>query len=157
MAEASPMKNRSGLDWPLLVRRGLALVVGGVFVYAGALKALDPLSFASDISNYRILSWPIAVRLAFYMPWLEMLCGLALIFHRLFSGAVVLTSGLMLVFLAGTVAAKARGINVTCGCFGSATSNLGFTWHLVLDLVLLGILVFLWWTPERGVSPAAQG
>jgi len=31
------------------------LIVGGVFVYAGAIKALDPVQFAHDIDNYKIL------------------------------------------------------------------------------------------------------
>ncbi len=149
------MKNEAGWDWALLVRRGLAVVVGGVFLYAGAIKVIAPISFATDISNYQILSWPLAVRLAFYLPWLEVFCGLALIFHRLFAGAVVLTTGLMFVFLGASIVAKARGININCGCFGSGVSNLSFAWHLVLDFVLLGILVFLWWNHRRTLATAA--
>ena len=105
---------------PAIVRRILAFAVGAVFVYTGGLKLVDPVGFASDITNYQILPWPVAVRLAFYLPWLEVLCGLALIFHRLFEGALFLTGGLLLVFIAATVIAKARGIDVACGCFGSA-------------------------------------
>lgn len=147
MGKAPPMKNERGWVWPLFVRRALAVVAGAVFIYAGAVKLVDPLPFASDIANYQILSWPIAVRLAFYLPWLELLCGLALVFHRLFSGALFLTIGLMFVFIGATVAAKVRGIDAACGCFGSASGNLSFTWHLVLDLVLLAILVVLWLAP----------
>ena len=139
--------------WPAIVRRTLAVLAGAVFVYAGVLKLLDPLRFASDISNYQILPWSVAVRLAFYLPWLEVLCGLALIFQRLFAGALFLTSGLMLIFIGATVSAKARGINVACGCFGSASGNLSFSWHLVLDVCLLGVLVLLWFWPS--LSPSA--
>ncbi|MGI8890321.1 MAG: MauE/DoxX family redox-associated membrane protein [Chthoniobacterales bacterium] len=140
-------------DRMFFVRRALAVVVGGAFVYAGALKALNPLLFATDIGHYQMLTWPIAVRVAFYLPWLEIFCGLALIFHRLFFGALVVTIGLMIAFLIATVTAKARGIDITCGCFGSATGNLSFSWHLALDFVLLAILGFLWWKP-LSPSPA---
>ncbi|MBA3544770.1 MAG: DoxX family protein [Chthoniobacterales bacterium] len=143
---------RSGREWAWFVRRALALLVGATFVYAGALKIWDPLTFATDISNYQILPWPISVRIAFYLPWLEVLCGLALIFHRLLAGALFLTGGLMLVFIAAMVAARARGINIDCGCFGVASGNLSFTWHLVLDLALLAIVVLLWFWPRP--SPA---
>jgi hypothetical protein len=136
------------LAWPTIVRRTLAFAAGTVFVYAGGLKLLDPVGFASDISNYQILPWPVAVRLAFYLPWLEVLCGLALIFHRLFDGALFLTGGLMLLFIAATISAKARGIDVACGCFGSASTGLSFTWHLLLDIGLLGILIALWLWPR---------
>ncbi|MGB8340050.1 MAG: MauE/DoxX family redox-associated membrane protein [Chthoniobacterales bacterium] len=139
--------------WLVIVRRTFAVLAGAVFVYAGVLKLLDPLRFASDISNYQILPWSVAVRLAFYLPWLEVLCGLALIFQRLFTGALFLTSGLMLIFIGATVSAKARGIDVACGCFGSASGNLSFSWHLVLDVCLLGVLVLLWFWPS--LSPSA--
>src|ERR1700736_4813318 len=45
------------------------LLVGGLFVYAGVIKILDPVGFANDIDNYRILPWAFSVRLAFYLPW----------------------------------------------------------------------------------------
>jgi hypothetical protein len=138
-----------GARRPQFVRLALAVIIGGVFVYAGAVKLFDPLRFASDISNYHILPWSVAVRLAFYLPWLEVLCGLALIFQRLFNGAVLITGTLMFIFLGASVVAKARGINMSCGCFGSASGSLSFAWHLALDLVLLGVLVALWFWPKR--------
>ena len=139
--------------WPAIVRRTLAVLAGAVFVYAGGLKLLDPLRFASDIGNYQILPWSVAVRLAFYLPWLEVLCGLALIFHRLFTGALFLTAGLLLIFIGATISAKMRGIDVACGCFGSVSGNLSFSWHLVLDFGLLGVLALLWFWPA--LSPSA--
>lgn len=119
-------------------------VIGGVFIYAGAIKAWDPISFASDIENYHLVPWSIGVRTAFYLPWLEIVCGLALIFRRLYSGALVLVLVLMLVFIGASVAAKARGIDISCGCFGAASKNLSFNWHLVLDLAIVAALVALW-------------
>ncbi|MDQ3199405.1 MAG: hypothetical protein M3Q46_09525 [Verrucomicrobiota bacterium] len=131
-----------------IVRRILAVLVGALFVYAGVVKLLDPLHFATEIDNYHLVSWPIAVRLAFYLPWLELLAGLALILHRLFDGAVALTTALMLGFIGASIVAKARGIDVSCGCFGTLSDSLSFTWHLVLDFVLLAILLFLWFRPR---------
>ena len=137
------------LPWPLFVRRALAVLAGAVFVYAGFLKVRDPLQFASDLNNYHILPWSIGVRLAFYLPWLEILAGLALIFHRLAAGAMAITGALMLVFIGATVWTKVQGINVACGCFGVASSNLTFSWHLVLNGSILALLVLLWFTRER--------
>jgi len=117
--------------------RILAILIGALFVYAGALKAWDPVGFAGDIFNYHILPWRVGAPLAFYLPWLEIICGLALIFRRLFSGALVLVLGLMIVFIGATIAAKARGIDISCGCFGHVSDQLSFAWHLVLDLAIL--------------------
>jgi hypothetical protein len=46
-------------------------------------------------------------------------------------------------FIVATVAAKVRGLDITCGWFGHASKNWGFSTHLALDLVLLGAFLFL--------------
>jgi putative oxidoreductase len=119
------------------------LIVGGVFIYAGVIKALDPIRFASDIDNYKILPWAISVRLAFYLPWLEILCGLALIARRLYLGGLSILTVLASIFILATIAAKIRGLDITCGCFGHASKNWSFSAHIALDLSLLAALIVL--------------
>jgi putative oxidoreductase len=119
------------------------LIIGGVFIYAGVIKALDPIGFANDIDNYKILPWAIGVRLAFYLPWLEILCGLALIARRLYLGGLSILTALISVFIVATVVAKVRGLDITCGCFGHASKNWGFSTHLAVDLLLLSAVLFL--------------
>ncbi|HEV3147368.1 MAG TPA: MauE/DoxX family redox-associated membrane protein [Chthoniobacterales bacterium] len=123
--------------------RALDLIVGGIFVYAGAIKALDPVQFANDIDNYKALPWFISVRLAFYLPWLEMLCGLALIFRFLYRGGLSILSALTLVFLGATIAAEARGLDITCGCFGHASEHWSFPQHIAIDLSIFVALAAL--------------
>jgi hypothetical protein len=119
-------------------------LVGALFIYAGVLKALDPVRFAMDIDNYKILPWSIAVGLAFYLPWLEILCGCALIFRRLYRGGLSILLLSVLVFIAATIAAKARGLDITCGCFGHASQHWSFPQHMAIDLIILAGLVALW-------------
>jgi len=127
---------------PHFVCRIVDVIVGGIFIYAGAIKVLDPVQFANDIDNYKILPWTIGVGLAFYLPWLEMFCGLALILRRLYLGGLSILTGLVTVFLVATIAAKARGLDITCGCFGHASQNWNFPTHLTVDLaILVGLLV----------------
>ncbi len=132
--------------------RCVGLLVGAVFVFAGLTKIvdfqpfrfLDPMEFARAIDNYKILPWAISVRLAFYLPWLEMICGLALIFRRLYCGALALLLALLLVFIGASIAAKARGIDISCGCFGHVSDQLSFAWHLALDFAIVAAVVALW-------------
>ena len=119
------------------------LIVGGIFVYAGVVKVLDPVQFANDIDNYRTLPWFVSVRLAVYLPWLEIFCGLALIFRFLYRGGLLILTALILVFMGATIAAKARGLDITCGCFGHASKNWNFSTHLILDLLILLAAVVL--------------
>jgi putative oxidoreductase len=121
-------------------------IIAAVFIYAGTLKALDPVQFAHDIDNYKVLPWTIGVGLAFYLPWLEIFCGLALIFRLFYRGAVSILTALVAIFLIATVAAKLRGLDITCGCFGHASQNWSFPAHLALDLAILTALTALFYT-----------
>lgn len=123
--------------------RALDFVIGGIFIYAGVLKVIEPIRFASDIENYHLVPWSIGVRLAFYLPWLEIFCGLALILRRLYAGALAIILALTVVFICATIAAKLRGIDITCGCFGRASDNLGFISHLALNVAILAGVAFL--------------
>lgn len=125
-----------------LAWRAAAVLAGGVFVFAGAIKTLDPVRFASDIENYRLVPWSLGVRVAFYLPWLEILCGAAVIVRRFQLGALAILVGLTSAFLAATVTARVRGIDVRCGCFGNNFAP-GFWLHLAIDFALAAVLLVL--------------
>jgi putative oxidoreductase len=131
--------SRSNIIW-----RIVALIIGGIFIYAGVMKISDPAGFANDIDNYKILPWPLTVRLAFYLPWLEILCGLAVILGLLYRGGLLILTVLVWIFIIASVIAKARGLDITCGCFGHASKNWSFTTHLALDFAILIALSALW-------------
>jgi putative oxidoreductase len=127
-----------------IVWRVVGLILGGIFIYAGVLKALDPVQFANDIDNYKALPWFFSVRLAFYLPWLEIFCGLAVIFRFLYRGGLSILTALVTVFIGATVAAKMRGLDITCGCFGHASKNWSFLQHMAIDLSIFVALAVLW-------------
>jgi putative oxidoreductase len=131
--------------------RILDFVLAGIFVYAGALKALDPVQFASDIDNYKILPWSISVALAFYLPWLEIFCALGLLFRFLYRGALSILSASIVVFTLATIAAKVRGLDITCGCFGHASQHWSFSNHLMTNLVILAGVLTLLFKARSGV------
>jgi putative oxidoreductase len=119
------------------------LILAGIFIYAGALKAFDPVQFASDIDNYKLLPWPVSVALAFYLPWLEIFCALGLVFRFLYRGALSILTLSVVVFTLAVIAAKVRGLDITCGCFGHASQNWSFPSHLATNLAILAALLAL--------------
>jgi putative oxidoreductase len=138
-AATSNIKHRTlNILWRLL-DFGLA----GIFIYAGALKAFDPVQFANDIDNYKILPWSVGVALAFYLPWLEIFCALGLVFRFLYRGALSILITLIAVFTLATIAAKVRGLDITCGCFGHASQHWSFPAHLATNLAILAGLLIL--------------
>ena len=135
-----------------LALRILSSIAAGVFIYAGALKAIDPMRFANDIDNYHMLPWAISVRLAFYLPWLEIFCGLAVIVRRLHLGALVMLAGMTTAFIVASVIAKSRGLDVSCGCFGHAGKTLTFARHLAIDFALLAVFAISLWREKRAAA-----
>jgi hypothetical protein len=107
---------------------------------------LDPVQFAHDVKNFQILPWPISVALAFYLPWLEIFCGFGLIFRFFSRGAISILTVLILVFTLATAAAKVRGLDITCGCFGHASQHWSFPAHLATNLGILAALLALWFS-----------
>ena len=133
-----------------IVWRIVDLIVGGIFIYAGVLKVLDPIQFANDIDNYKSVPWFVSARLAFYLPWLEILCGLALSFRFLYRGGLSILTALIVVFIGATVAAKLRGLDITCGCFGHASQHWSFPQHMTIDLgILIALMALLFANTRR--------
>jgi putative oxidoreductase len=147
----------STLDVGRFLWRIADFIVAGIFIYAGALKAIDPVQFASDIDNYKILPWPVSVALAFYLPWLEIFCALGLVFRFFYRGAVWILSASIAVFTLATIAAKVRGLDITCGCFGHASQHWSFSAHLATNLAILTALVLLWfWNRSTKASEGSH-
>jgi putative oxidoreductase len=111
-------------------------VVGGVFIWAGLLKILDPLEFAQDIANYHVFSRDISFVIAIVLPWIEVLCGVLVILGIFRATSSLVLSGLLVAFLALITATILRGIDVECGCFGSLGRRVDFL-LLLTDSILL--------------------
>jgi putative oxidoreductase len=137
----------------------LRLALGALFVFAGAVKVADPSAFAVEIHNYQLFP-VLAPVLAATLPAVEIVVGAALLVGPrpwVRAGALV-SSALMVVFTVAVGSAVARGINITCGCFGAGSGPV--TWMTVIrDVALLAasaaILVMMRPRdqPAMGASP----
>jgi uncharacterized membrane protein YphA (DoxX/SURF4 family) len=116
------------------------IVLGGLFVYAGVVKVVDPLGFAQDIRNYRLVGQTLSFIAAVVLPWLEILAGAFLIAGVWRRGAALVITGLLVFFIVLTLITMARGLDVDCGCFGSLSRKSG--WGVVLEdlgMLFLGL------------------
>jgi len=95
------------------------LIIGGLFIYAGVIKIADPLGFARDIQNYRILPPAACLFIALTLPWFEALSGAFLIVGIFKRTSAWLLSFLLAGFIVLVIITMARGLDVDCGCFGS--------------------------------------
>ena len=118
----------------------LSMLLAGVLIWAGAVKALDPSALAESIMGFRLVPWPVAVAGAFYLPWLELVVGSALLVPLWREGAVRLSALLFTGFTLVWLAAWMRGINVVCGCFGGGGET-SAAWGLARAS---GLMVMAW-------------
>ena len=124
------------------------LALGGLFVYAGVVKVFDPLDFAQDIRNYRLVGQSLSFIAAIVLPWLEILAGVALAAGVWKRASALIISGLLVFFILLTLVTIARGLDVECGCFGalSRKSGLGV---ILEDLGMLFMGLAILFVPEK--------
>lgn len=123
--------------------RLLRAVFGGVFVYAGALKAWNPQAFLEDVRSFDLLGDPWAAWLAMGLPWLEIFAGMAVITGALRRGGLLILNGALLAFLGAIALSWYRSIDIRCGCFGSSTATSNYIELLVRDVLLLALGLWL--------------
>jgi hypothetical protein len=134
-----------------LLPRLLELLIALLFVYAGAAKALDPAAFTADVENYRLLPALPSAALAVYLPWLELVTSIALLFNRLRAASLLLLLAMSAAFSVALATAWARGLDISCGCFGTHGGTV--VPALIRALVLLACLA---WLLRRELRPLSQ-
>jgi uncharacterized membrane protein YphA (DoxX/SURF4 family) len=117
IASTSPQPGVRGIGWSflLLVAR---VALAGVFLLAGFVKLSDPQSFAFSVKAFKILPDHLAILATFVFPWLEAICGVLLLLGIWTRPAAIVASLQLAAFIAGIISVLARGLNVSCGCFG---------------------------------------
>lgn len=104
---------------------------------AGSLKLAEPEPFALAISYYHLLARQMLQPLAYLLPPLEIFAALALFAPGSRRAAWLLCGALFAVFSLAVGSAVARGLDVSCGCFGGSSTV--SWWHLLGNLLLAGL------------------
>jgi putative oxidoreductase len=134
------------------------LVVAGTFLLAAVPKLLDPVSFAKAIVNYRVI-FPLIGQgyvypAAMFMPALEAVGALALLFNRWRRAGSLICGALLVLFIVLVGQAVIRGLNIDCGCFGTGAVSRTLGRKVGLEKILentiwLAACVFVWTRGEK--------
>jgi putative oxidoreductase len=123
------------------------VVLGGVFLVAGATKFSVPGSLAASIRSYELPlpEWFVSLS-AHALPYLEVMLGIYLLVGLFTKVSAWTTNVLTMVFFLALVQGALRGLQIDCGCFGSSagkTSNLWLAAARDVGLLALGLHVAL--------------
>ena len=153
------MRSDEVRPWLALAAR---LLLGGVLVVAGALKVPDPAAAVRAVRAYQLLPEALVGPVAFGLPALEVVVGLALLAGVLVRASAVAAAVLMVVFLVGVGSAWARGLQIDCGCFGGGgqvqTGQTAYPAEVARDTALLLVALALarWPHSRFSLAPSRQ-
>ena len=122
-------------------------IVGVIFIYASLHKIVDPCSFAYAVENYKVLPFQFLINsTAVYLPFLELVCGTALLLNTRTRGASLLIATMTLMFIIAISINMILGRSFDCGCFSPYVpdyvknpDNL-----LIRDIIILAGAVFVY-------------
>lgn len=152
------MNLSNALTHPWLTIR-VQIALGIFFVVASLPKLSDPPSFAHMVYNYRIVPGALINLMALTMPWIELLCGLALILGIWKDAARTIIAALLAVFIIAISINLMRNNAIDCGCFdvtaaGKTHEERIADMHFVVirDLGMLLMCAQLWWARKKEVT-----
>ena len=141
----------------IVVARMLAVILGGLFFYAGLQKILHPYEFAEAVLAYQLLPSMLVGVAAAGLPWVEVVAGLCLVAGLKPRSCLLILAGLVAGFLVVILITMARGLKIDCGCGLFFQRQVGLA-AVLEDLVLLGWAAGLyWWEWLRAEKSCGRG
>lgn len=130
--------------------------LGGIFIYAGGSKLLEPKIFAYLVEAYGFVPEVLLIPVAIGLPILEVISGFGLLFD--IRGSLGLITGLLVIFMLVLSYAIWLGLDVDCGCFGPEDPETeafhGLRLSLFRDLVMMAGVIFIYgWRRYQAIRP----
>jgi len=119
------------------------VVLGAIFVVAGASKVGHAAEFAQQIAAFRLLPQPVIAPMALVLPFLEIMLGVYLIVGLFTRAAAWVAAALLLMFDGAIASAVVRGMTLNCGCFGTHDTTVTTWTEVARDAVFVLLAVFV--------------
>jgi len=114
--------------------------LGITFIYASYHKIGDPAYFAKIIYGYYLFPAFSINIIAIFLPFLELISGLAIILGIYPRSAAIIINGMLLAFIMALAINLVRGQQFDCGCF--SFGDAGYTYS-VWQLLIRDIICFM--------------
>jgi uncharacterized membrane protein YphA (DoxX/SURF4 family) len=123
----------------------IRVLLGALFIFAGAAKVGHFNDLAAAIAGFRLLPQAVIGPLAVILPFFEIGVGLYLV-AGLFTRAAASVGAVQLTIYAAAIAsAVIRHIPANCGCFGPQDTAKADWPHVAADLALAAVCVLVAW------------
>jgi len=132
-------------------------VLGMTLCAAGFMKVALSWEFTQAIANYRILPAVANQLLGVLLPWCEVGTGLLLLLGLWVRASSLISTVFFAGFAVAVSAALLRGLDIDCGCFGTAGGGRIGLKTLMVDLAGLGLSILVFARGVEGPQPASAG
>jgi hypothetical protein len=131
-------RRRWGMTWA-------RIAFGVMFLAAAWPKFTDPAGFAMMVAQYQMLPGFSVNLFSIWLPALEVVTGLSLIFAPWERESTVLLGFMMVMFIVALAQALVRNLGIACGCFDiKGATDAGESWFALLrDIVLLAPIAWM--------------
>ena len=131
-------------------------LLGGIFIYAGSTKLLEPKTFTVLIEAFGIVPESLLIPVGIALPALEVAAGIGLLFD--IKGSLSVIAGLLAMFIAMLGYGIWIGLDVDCGCFGpqdpEAEAFHSLKISLYRDMIMLAGVAYLYgWRQYGAIKP----
>ncbi|MFZ5767588.1 MAG: MauE/DoxX family redox-associated membrane protein [Bacillota bacterium] len=117
----------------------LRLVLGGLLLFAGVQKMIDPVAFSKSLETFTLVSSSVREAAHMAVPLCELILGLLLVGDLWVKAASLLSLSLVAAFSVTALAHLVRGIPLECSCIlpGERFTPLSVARNLAMLLVAL--------------------
>lgn len=133
----------------------LRVLLGLTFLTASIDKIADPGGFATAITNYKLISGPLALFVATILPWIELLCALFILAGIYRRGSSLLLALVLIGFTLAVTSGILRGLDISCGCFTLDPTVGKIGWQKVIEnsgLIIASVALFFSETKEYRIK-----
>ena len=150
------LRNERVRSWLTLAAR---LILGGVLLSAGYLKARNPTQATASVRVYKLLPVGLANVFGYALPWIEIGLDLLLIVGIWVNQTSIISGALMILFIFAVGQAWARKLAINCGCFGNGGLSADGKVHpaiylteILRDIGLTAVAMYLYRFPHGKFS-----
>lgn len=114
----------------------LRLILAFTFIYAAISKIIYPDEFFNSVRNYQLIPDSLSYIIAYFLPGFEIVVAVLLLTNRFFKASLMGVACMLIIFIFAISSAWIRGLDINCGCFGSASPE-GYGKVILRDFLLL--------------------
>jgi putative oxidoreductase len=133
------------------------LILAGFFILSASGKLVDVERYSVDaVYNFGVLPMFLARPFGLVMPFIELLCGLGLLFGVLTRLSALGVSLMSIAFFVAKAIVLSQGRSIDCGCFGAIIDTLASV-TIFMDIPMLAVGLVIFFAPDSSRHWAAIG